>query len=244
VNEEKPMKTLEATLMILLLLMPAIISASAAANVSFGVKSGDWIEYQFQNVIGLSSGETERIDFLNVSGTTITLRSAVYTQTITETNDTETFDLTSQQDSSMRFLSLRVYVIPAGLNENDSVYLGMLFGNRTIAGETTRSYLGADRSVIYANFSDTEGNNYVLYWDRATGVLLEGTQSFGAASEGVVVSATSLWMSLIPLLVWISIIAAVTLGVLSSRKSITKRLHGKGSTSPRQKKAALFQSAF
>jgi hypothetical protein len=238
------MKTAEATILILLLLLvPVTTSVSALTNVSFGGKSGDWIEYQFQNVIGLSSDETERVDFLNVSGTTVTFRMAVYTPTFTEQNETESIDLTSQEDLSTLFLSARVYFIPGGLGAGDPVHLGVLFGTRTITGETTRSYLGVDRRVVYANFSDAEGNNYMLYWDKQTGVLVEGSKTLGAASSGVVVEATSMWSSPFPLLVWISIAAAIVLGVLSSRKNVRKKLRGKRDVQSTSKTATPSQSA-
>jgi hypothetical protein len=238
------MKAIETTIMILLLLLvPMMTSVSALTNLSFGGKSGDWIEYQFQNIIGLSGDETERIDFLNVSGTTVTFRMTVYTPTFTEQNETGSFDLTSQEDLLTRFLSARVYFIPGGLGIGDPVHLGILFGTRTISGETTRSYLGVDRRVIYANFSDSDGNNYLIYWDKQTGVLVEGAKTLGIASTSVVVEATSMWSSPIPLLVWISIIAAIVLGVLSSRKSVLKKLRRKRDVQSTSKTATPPKSA-
>jgi hypothetical protein len=234
------MKTIEASTMILLLvLLPTIVSASAPTNFSFGGKSGDWIEYNLQNVIGLSGNEMERMEFLNVSGTAVTFRATVYTPTLTETNETYTLNLTSQEDFLMRFLSARVYFVPGGMGRGDSVYLGILFGARTIVGETTRSYLGVDRRVIYANLSDTEGNNYVFYWDKETGVLAEGTETYGSASYSVIVDATNMWASQIPLLIWISIIGAIALGVLSSRKTVMKKLRRKHGAQPVLKNAAF-----
>jgi len=237
------MKTSEASTMILLLLfVPTIVSALAPTNFSFGGKSGDWIEYNLQNVIGLSGNEMERMEFLNVSGTTVTFRATVYTSALTETNETYTLNLTSQEDFLMRFLSARVYFVPGRMGTGDSVYLGILFGARTILGETTRSYLGVDRRVIYANLSDSEGNNYVFYWDKETGVLAEGAKTYGSASYSVIVDATNMWASQIPLLIWISIIGAIALGVLSSRKTVVKKLRRKHDAQPILKNVTFFPS--
>jgi hypothetical protein len=223
------MKTALVTILIIMLIStPTIPNISALTNTSFGGKPGDWIDYQLQDILMGQAIEYERIDFLNDTGTQLTLRVAVYTQTMTESNDTLTIDLTTTQDVTMRFFTIRTYIVPGGLNVNNSVYLGTMFGNRTIQGETGISYLGVTRTVVYANFSDTAENNYLFYWDKITGVLTEAIESRnGSSLNTVVVNDTNMWVSPIPSLIWIGIIAAIVLGVLTSQKSIRKRLHRK-----------------
>ena len=227
------MKGITACVLILLLLLtPTIFAVYAIANSSFGGKTGDWIDYSFQNAVGLSTYYL-RIDFLNVSGSNVTFRAAVYTQTLTFTNDTYTLNLNSQEDAHLTpDITARICFVPGGLSTNDSVYLGDL-GDQTIKGETTRSYLGVSRAVVYANFSDTI-NTYLLYWDKETGALTEYTRSLANESSGVasldfVVDDTNMWTSPIPLLVWISIIVAIALGILSSSKIVRKRFNKKQS---------------
>jgi hypothetical protein len=226
-------KVIASTMILLLVLAPAITSASTLTNLSFGGKSGDWIEYEHdyvQNASAYSTGEMEKIEFLNVSAANVTVDMTVYTPTnMVEWDNTTTFDLATQVDVSLPAIlfSPRVYFIPGGLSVGDSVYLGASLGPRNITGETSRSYGGVSRTVIYANFSDAEGSNYILYWDKQTGVLTEGWKTFGVVSEGVMFSATNMWGTELGLLLWIAIIGAIGLGVLSSRKNIVKKLHKK-----------------
>jgi hypothetical protein len=130
------------------------------------------------------------------------------------------------------WFNARVYFIPGGLGIGDSVYLGQVLGFRTIVGETTRPYAGANRRVIYANFTADVGNNYVFYWDKQTGVLTEGTKVLGVGFTDVLVSQTNMWGPEVSWWLWIIIAIAVTLGVLSSRKSIIKKLRRKRDAQP------------
>lgn len=221
----------------LLFVAPTTVGVSALTNLNFGGKSGDWIEYNLQGGVFGSGEQQERIDFLNVYDTNVTVQ-ATYTPSLPGMDNTETFDLTAQDDFPMAFLTVRVYFIPGGLNQGDSVYLGNVFGMRNITGETTKSFAGVSRGTIYANFSDAVGNNYILYWDKQTGVLTEGAQTFGVASYGVTFNATNMWGAELAWLLWISVIAAVALGILSSRKGIMKRLHKKRDVQPSVTKVA------
>lgn len=225
-------------LILLLLLTPTISAVYAAAAPGFGGKTGDWIDYSFQNAIGLSTYNL-RIDLLNVSESNVTFSAVVYTQSLTITNDTYTLSLNSQEDEPLGIpgITARICFVPGGLGTNDSVYLGLL-GEQTIKGETTRSYLGVSRTVVYANFTDAENNNYLIFWDKQTGVLTEATKSFGnVASLDVIVDDTNMWVSPIPLLVWISIIVAIALGILSSSKFVRARFNKKQSLQPLRKAA-------
>jgi len=234
------MKTIEASTIILLLFFALLAaSVSALTSLSFGGKSGDWIEYGLQEPLSSASDQWERMEFLSVAGTNVTVRATVYTSTWTEMNETSTVDLTSQDDFSMALFNARVYFIPGGLGIGDSVYLGGGFGVRTITGETTRPYTGANRRVIYANFSQ-QGNNYVFYWDKQTGALTEGVKTFGIASNAVIVTGTSMWGTEFGWWLWIIIIIAIALGVLSSRKGFMKKLRKKRDAQPTLTKVSFF----
>jgi hypothetical protein len=226
-NEKNQMKTHVLGVMILLVLLTSTVaSSSAATTLGFGGKSGNWIEYSLQHTISLSGEEQERIDFLDVSGTSVTVH-VTYTPSLTGMDTTETLDLTTQDDFGMQFLTARIYFISGGVSQGDSVYLGSMLGMKNITGETTKTYAGVSRRVVYANFSDALGKTYTLYWDKETGVLTEASHTLGIGSEGVTMSATNMWGAELAWLLWISVIAAVALGVLSSRKSLMKRLRRK-----------------
>ena len=232
------MKTIQASTMILVLFFAlSIASVSALTNFSFGGKSGDWTEYELQNAFGLTGDQWVRMEFLNVAGTNVTVNATIYTGTLTEPSEIKTIDLASQdvQDDFRMdpWFNARTYFIPGGLGIGDSVYLGQEFGFRTIVGETTRSYAGANRRVIYANFTvEDVGNNYVFYWDKQTGVLTEGTETLGAGFIDVLVSQTNMWGPEVSWWLWIIIAIAIILGVLSSRKNIVKKLRRKRDAQP------------
>lgn len=221
------MKTIEASTMILLLLFtPSIAIVSALTNPNFGGKSGDWIEYGLQEALGSAGMQREKMEFLSVAGAMVTVRATVYMAGWTEMNETKTVDLTSQDDFSMALFSARVYFIPTGLDVGDSVYLGDGFGVRTIVGEATRAYAGAERRVIYSNFTQ-QGNNYFFYWDKQTGVLTEGAMVLSGAFRAVFVSGTNMWGVEVAWWPWIIITIVIALGLLSSRKYIMKKFQRK-----------------
>jgi hypothetical protein len=237
------MKTIQSCTMILLLFSAlSIASVSALTNFSFGGKSGDWIEYALQDSFGLT-GESVRMEFLRVAGTDVTVNAAIYTASWTEMNRTTTIDLASQasvDDFTLDpWFNVRVYFIPGGLGTGDSVYLGQRFGFITIVGETTLSYAGANRRVIYANFT-YQGNNYVFYWDKQTGVLAEGTEVFGVGFIDVLVRGTNIWGADVLWWLWILVAIAIVFGVLSSRKNVMKKLRRKRDAQASQSKVALF----
>jgi hypothetical protein len=232
------MKTIQVgTIIVMLLLAFSIARVSALASLTFGGKSGDWTEYEVQDELqiesGLPSNQFVRMEFLSVEGANVTVNATLYTSSLTILNETKTIDLASQdaQDDIILnpLFNARVYFIPAGLGTNDSVYLGQEFGNQTILGETTKSYAGADRTVIFTNFT-WQGSNYFLYWDKQSGVLTEGLNYLGAEYTDVLVSETNIWSAPIlwGLLLWVGIAVAIVLGVLSSRRrSASKKLRGK-----------------
>ena len=246
------MKTIQAcTLIAIILLGFSVAGVSALTNTTFGGKSGDWIEYGFTQTVGQTSnsepGEYVTMDFLSVEGANVTVNATVTSaSSLTLWSETITIDLTSQDDVVIpQLFSARVYFIPAELNVNDSVYLGELFGTQNITGETSKSYAGADRTVIFTNLTLND-NNYFFYWDKRTGVLTDGLEYFGnatsvAAYSDVLASDTNMWSPPViwPILVWCAIVLAIVLGALSSRRNASKKARGK-STKPTLTKTNSF----
>lgn len=246
------MKTIQACILIVMLVFAfSIASVSALGSPSFGGKSEDWAEYEYQDEMqvasGLPSSEFVRIDFLSVEGANVTVNATLYTSSLQISNETKTIDLTSQnaQDDITLYpmFNVRAYFIPAGLNITDPVYLGELFGTQNITGQTTNSYAGADRTVIFTNFT-LQGSNYYFYWDKQTGVLTEGLEYIGAVYTDVLITDTNIWSPPIlpPLLLWVAIAIAIVLGVISSRRALSKKIHGKGNAKPSLTKTNSFLS--
>jgi hypothetical protein len=243
------MKTIQACILIVILFFAfSIASVSALGSSSFGGKSGDWAEYEWQDEMQAETGESSyfaRIDFLSVEGANVTVNATLYTST-SSFNETKTIDLTSQNADDDIMLepmfNARVYFIPAELNVTDPVYLGELYGTQNITGQTTNSYAGADRTVVFTNFT-LQGSNYYFYWDKQTGVLTEGLKYIGAAYNDVLVTATNMWSPPIlpPVLLWVAIALAIVLGIYSSRR-ISKKAPRKGNTKPTLTKTNSFLS--
>ena len=220
-----------APILILLLLLP-IFAASAQTSIIFGGKTGDWTQYELRGLLQTGTGEANdefaRMEFLNVAGANVTVNATIYTSGWTELNTTQTIDLTSENPMQDILLypwyNARVYIIPAGLGVNDSVYLGQSFGNQTIAAQATESYAGASRTVIETNFT-YQGNNYSLLWDKQTGVLAEAIEYIGGGYTDVLLSATSLWNPDITwwIVLWVLVAAAIILGIVTSRRKKSKK---------------------
>jgi hypothetical protein len=228
-------------MMFLLFLFTFMASASTSSNLSLGVKNGQWIKYGSQETFSPGGERWQKIEFLSVTGTTITIRVIVHMSVGIETDQTETIDLATSDDFSMALFNVRVYIIPADLKMSDFIYLGV-FGNRTISDETTKAYAGADRRVVYSNFSQN-GNQYTFYWDKQTGVLTEGTMVFGAAFKTLWVTETNMWEAELGWWFWAIIIIIVVCGVVASRKSIIGRLHRKDEDQGKSLTATRFASA-
>jgi len=237
----------------ILLFTFSIASVSALTTPTFGAKSGDWIEYELldelQTASGQSASEWVKMEFLSVEGANVTVNATLYTSSSTLMSESKTIDLTSQnaEDDIMldSWFNARTYFIPAELNVTDPVYLGQVFGEQNITGETTKSYAGADRTVVFTNFT-IQVSNYVFYWDKQTGVLTEGLEYFGnvtavAAYNDVLVSDTNIWSPPIiwPVLAWCAIALAIVLGVLSSRRA-SKKARRKSDTKSALTKTVLF----
>jgi hypothetical protein len=211
------------------LLLCSVLMVNVSAGSILGVKSGDWITYDFQETLSTGTEPWQAIDFLSVVGTNVTIRVSIYWSASLETNQTMTIDMASNDNfpQGTIFLDMRVCIIPSNLESGASVYLGE-FGNQTIVGEATGTFAGANRRLVYANFSQS-GSLYTLYWDEQTGVLVEGIMSVGTVSKVVLIAETNLWSADFVWWPWVIATIIIMLSIIVSRKKISEKLHGKPS---------------
>jgi len=196
------------------------------AEVQVGVEAGDWIKVEY-TVSGWPSGqpypEWLKVEFLSVEGINVTVRVTMHMSDGTEQNATVPVDVVAGGQA----IGLSGFVIPANLTTGDSVYITG-YGNVTIAGETTRTYAGASRTVVYASFSQY-GTQLTYYWDKQTGVMVGGSTTSGSITATAKATETNMWQAapsglpieatyLYILTAVIIVIAAATIALIIRRK--------------------------
>ena len=167
-----------------------LTGSTVNANVTIGVKAGDWMEY---NVTYVGSGDPPeeypnwfKFQITSVQGTSITGKMTYEMLNETTTTDTYTYDL--------KIGVLQLLVVPAGLTYAD-VFYHEDYGNITIAGTEEGTYAGGTRTAFYATF-----NEITVYWDKPTGIFLQSKQDIlndnnETIEQTVTISATNRWIA-------------------------------------------------
>jgi hypothetical protein len=179
-----------------------------------GIKAGDWIKVTY-TITGLPAGqlyaEWLKLEFLSVNGTMANVRATLGISDGTEQTGTGPLDIVS----SGGVPELPGIVVSANLTTGDSVHIAG-YGNITIEGEAMEIHAGANRTVVYASFSQNE-TQITYYWDKLTGVMV-GKSSI---SPGITATAnateTNMWGTAtvvrMPWWPWI-VVGAVAVGLV------------------------------
>ncbi len=166
------------------LMITSPLFAVAFADVSVGVKKGDWIEYQVKVTGNPSPNQNitwARMDIIAVQGETITIN--VQTEFANATIYPEngiTLNLTSGAIGDGFF-------IPTNLNPGDKYnteYEGII--NITSVGQLEAG--GAERTVISGATAVT-----TYYWDKQTGIMVAATSSYPNYTMYTTTSGTNIW---------------------------------------------------
>ena len=187
-----------------------------------GIKAGDWVKLEY-TFVGWPAGQTYpewfKLEFVSVEGTVVTVR---YTQRLsdgTEQSDTAPVDIVSNTEVA----DLAGIVIPADQTIGNSIYIAP-YGNVAIEDETTKTYAGANRTVVYTSFWPAEAE-VVYQWDKSTGVLVELSQISPDYTAIAKVVATNMWGTTavgMPWWPWIIVgVAAVALVIFFVRRRKT-----------------------
>ena len=181
-------------------------------EVQVGVKAGDWIKVEY-TITGRSDGcpypEWLKLEFLRVEGTIATVRATLHISDGTEQSDTVPVDVVAGGEA----LGFSRFVISANLTTGDSIYMNELV-DLAIEGETTRTYAGARRTVIYASLSQYEAQ-FTYYWDKLTGVIVEASTTYSGITVTAKITETNMWEAItIRMPWWPWIIVAVAAAVL------------------------------
>ena len=178
-----------------------------------GIKAGDWIKFEY-TITGLPAGQTYpewlKWEFLSVEGTIATVRATMHMSDGNEESATVPVDVVSGGEVP----GLLGGIFSANLTTGDSVCITG-YGNVTIEGEATRTYAGANRTVVYASFSqDAVQNTY--YWDKLTGVVVEASSTYPDITVTPTATETNMWEATTVRMPWWSwiIVAAVAVGLV------------------------------
>lgn len=165
------------------LLVISLTLTTVVAEIQVGVKKGDWIEYKAV-FTGTPPERHEvtwaRTEVIDVQGTVINLNVTTKFANDSLLSEPVTLNLATGQLGDE-------FIIPANLDVGDS-FFDKYHGNVTITKIEERTYAGAKRTVISA----TLGQN-TYYWDKATGVLVEGISEFPDFTIHSIIEKTNMW---------------------------------------------------
>ncbi len=199
------------------------LASAVSADLSVGVKKGDWIEYLVTYTGTPGQGHDinwARMEVVDVQGTNI----SVSITSRYPNGSTEVFNSTLNLATGKL---IDDFIIPANLNAGDT-FLDQNLGNVTINSSDQQTYLGANRAVLHAS---TSQNTYV--WDQATGVSVEGTSQQPDYTMHTIVEATNMWQSqhdydFTPLLlaaaVLVFVIAGLAVYAMRHKKKATSKV--------------------
>lgn len=195
--------------MLIVIIIAACCLASTAnltrATYVCGLKSGDWVKYN----ISVSYGGQQltgslKISVQSVQGTTVNATIEGDVTGFSTQPEQITFDVGAGTGTYAG------YVIPANLTTGDyipgeSAYVGNVVvknGRKAIVANASSPYMGISAEV---------------YWDQATGVLLETSGSAVGTTFAITVADTNLWSGGFAFLfdwwIWVIIIVVIAAAV-------------------------------
>jgi hypothetical protein len=188
------------------------------------IKAGDWIKIGY-NITGWPAdqpfAEWLKVEFLSVNGTSANVRVTLHISDGTEHSTTVPVNLAAGGGEAF---GLPQFFISPNMATGDSVYIMAYGGDVTIEGETTRTYAGARRRVVYANLLQSlppqDEFQLTCYWDKQTGVMVETYETHDGVTSTGKVTETNMWKATstgMPWWPWV-IVAAVGLVIFFVRR--------------------------
>ena len=208
----------------------SVTSVFADPDFRVGVKSGDWMRYDVTTTPSDDlASKWFRMEFLSVEGVVADIRMTTHLLNGTDLFEEDYFNMSSTSGEGL----WQGYIISANSSAGDSVYLGY---EAKINGETTGTYAGVNRTIVYVSLSEL---NDTYYWDKETGVLTEYVSLQNGETVKIELTSTNLWgqgLSLFDL--WPSLIMVVVAAVvvfvavfMRSKKSTAGKSRSKSKTS-------------
>ena len=180
------MKAFFALVLAGMLFSVLIVSSACVYEPSFGVKKGDWIDYD----ISMAGPPLDtwrnltwyRIDILEVDGGWVEVNKTALSVNDALSSSVWNFNLTGGQVQGW-------VIIPANLGVGDFFFDAAKSANVTIEGEEQKTLLGASRTVTHAS----DPGKVHKEWDKATGIYVHAiayTSTFTVITNAI---ATNLW---------------------------------------------------
>jgi hypothetical protein len=232
--------------LVVILVVAAFAALAYAQDYTVGVKAGDWVKYgqitvtwtgngtEPSTVIDAKKIDWERIDVLNVKGTTASVN---YTTPLN--NGTQIF-ASFDVDVHSELLGMQVF-IASNLKVGDPIGAGV---ENTVNQTVTRMYAGANRNINIIYYRNSPYLTYFswesqFYYDQDTGIMVEehANETYYYSTPGVVAyqvqlsakaTETNLW-SASPLdivqnnLIYIIAGAAAVIIILAATIGLRKR---------------------
>jgi len=216
-----------------IVLLGMLVPATVSAEISVGVKAGDWIEYKITYIAVVPAPEKYRtwitLEILSVQETNVTLNSTLKYSDGTQETEKLTIDI------EVESIYFSFFIIPANLENGDTFYSGdESIGYITISEVEERTYASGRRTVVYATVSK-DGMTTTFYWDKTTGIALEITEPGVEYTINAKVDKTNMWQAqpfrlpidptvlYILIIVAIAIVATVALLVIRRRRNRRRR---------------------
>ncbi len=195
------MKSVIPKTVFLLFCLALSSNAFAATDYVVGVKEGDWIKHTVSVTYGTVNVQTwTRITIKTVNGTRIT---GIYE---TGVAGQQTVNQTFSYDISTGSGLIGGFIVPANLTVG-----------QPIPGESTTVKEIVDwhgRKAVTANATSPYlGLTAKIYWDQATGVLLEASGEEFGSSFTISASETNMWGGGLGWLTWVVIIVVIVVVV-------------------------------
>jgi hypothetical protein len=181
-----------ALIVIVTLALLCLAALTATAQVTVGVKAGQYAEYTSSSTGTPMQGHDATwarmdINAVNVSAVNVTFISRLTDGSIENASENLNF-------ATGRFIDY--FVVPANLKTGDSFFDNGLGGNVTIVLTETKTYAGAQRTVVSGTtLVDFEGGSgqTAWTWDQATGALVEAYSTYPSFTLHTVISKTDMW---------------------------------------------------
>lgn len=212
-------------ILITVITVTAFFTAGAFADVSVGVKKGDWIEYQV-TITGNPPQDHNitwaRMDITDVQGEVVSLDIQTRFSNGTLLPEKITLNLATGVLGDD-------FIVPANLNPRDKFY-DVYHGNITIMSAEQQTAAGAERTVVSGATNQT-----AYYWDRQTGILVAATSSFPEYTMITKASETNIWQpqilgldSIVFYALTIAVITTTVVVIVAVLVYVRKRSHNFG----------------